>query len=797
MLGLGSTLAMGAGISAQEPERPSGFPRLFGGLFLTAQQPAQPPAPAQPPSPAQAPAPGQPPAPGQAPGQAPANAPTATESTIESIFKSSFSAPGETTSAPAGAGTPGVVSTNQQQQLSATPSTGVVSGAEATTRATSDAGDLLSKSFGSVGVEVQRRNPITTDPHIRGYYHGQIVSTGDGAYWTPARVDLDTIVSRLDSASIANILVLKGPYSVRHGPGFAFLDVETLSAPRYNSFEVHGSSSLTYKTNNQAFNGRQAIWGGAQDYGFRLDYDIMAANDYTTGGGDLTMPASYNSQDFNFTFGVTLTPDSRVEFRALHVSQRNNEFPGIVTDLTKSITDGYTMRYISENQEWYDRLSVDAWYNDARFAGDSLNSGKARQIPQLNNFVDVVDANGNIIPNFQAKYSIETNGQTSVWGFREALSWGQTGSVQFTTGLDFNTISSAINEYDTFVNVTQNFPLPRSSSIDPGIFADGLLPVGERMKFKVGARLDWNQSEVRSPATFPALLAPGFTQNQFLTSPAILGPDAFTPQNFLLWSAYATAEYKLSNEVIASLGYGHAQRAPTLTELFAAGTFLGVLQPGLTFVNGDPTLKQETLNQVDFGMKSNYEYVRAGGNLYFAHIQDYITYQNVSTLGIFTGYRYINTPSAVLGGGEAFGEADLLDWLTAFGTLYYTRGQDLSRNEALPNILPLDSRVGLRIHEPGTQPRWGSELGVRMVGPQNQVAYLLGNPASGGTNELPTAGFTVVDIRGYWAITKNCLATAGIENLFDRFYREHLDYRSGGGVYQPGINGYFGLRVTY
>ncbi len=507
------------------------------------------------------------------------------------------------------------------------------------------------------------------------------------------------------------------------------------------------------------------------------------------------MPASYNSQDFNFTFGLDLTENERVEFKALHVSQRNNEFPGIVTDLTKSITDGYTMRFISENQELYDRLTFDAWYNNARFAGDSLNSGKARQIPQLNNFATVTDAAGNVLPGFQGKYTIETNGETNTWGFREATTWGKTGDAQFTAGIDLTRISSAINEFDTFVVTTQNFPLPRSASIDPGFFIDGLMPVGDRLKFKAGARADFNQSQIRTPATFPSLLAPGFTQDDFLRS--ILGPNALDSQTFFMWGAYATAEYKLSNEVIASLGFGTAQRAPTLTELFAAGTFLGVLQPGLTYVTGDPNLKQEQLVQVDFGLKGNYEYVRAGGNIYFAHVHDYITYQNVSSIGIFTGYKYINTNSAALGGVEAFGEADLTEWLTAFGTLYYTRGQDLTRNEALPNILPMDARVGLRFHEASKQPTWGTEITARMVDGQDRVALLLGNPASLGQNELPSAGFTIFDIRAFWAINKNVLATAGIENLGDRYYREHLDYRSGNGVFQPGLNGYFGLRVTY
>jgi outer membrane receptor protein involved in Fe transport len=41
------------------------------------------------------------------------------------------------------------------------------------------------------------------------------------------------------------------------------------------------------------------------------------------------------------------------------------------------------------------------------------------------------------------------------------------------------------------------------------------------------------------------------------------------------------------------------------------------------------------------------------------------------------------------------------------------------------------------------------------------------------------------------------LLLAGIENLTDKYYHEHLDLRTGRGVFQPGINFYFGFELTY
>jgi outer membrane receptor protein involved in Fe transport len=69
------------------------------------------------------------------------------------------------------------------------------------------------------------------------------------------------------------------------------------------------------------------------------------------------------------------------------------------------------------------------------------------------------------------------------------------------------------------------------------------------------------------------------------------------------------------------------------------------------------------------------------------------------------------------------------------------------------------------------------------------VAFSLG--------ELPTPGFTVYTVRSYWRMREGVLFTLGMENIFDKFYREHLDLRTGRGVFQPGRNTYAGLELRY
>src|SRR5207302_7358094 len=115
-----------------------------------------------------------------------------------------------------------------QAQATASPDSDVVQGGPATRLLSStDAGDLLRKSESAVGVETQRRSPIANESRIRGYHLGELDTVADGAVWFPARLDLDTFLSKIDSGAIDNILVHKGPYSALFGPGFAFIDIET------------------------------------------------------------------------------------------------------------------------------------------------------------------------------------------------------------------------------------------------------------------------------------------------------------------------------------------------------------------------------------------------------------------------------------------------------------------------------------------------------------------------------------------------------------------------------------------
>lgn len=89
--------------------------------------------------------------------------------------------------------------------------------------------------------------------------------------------------------------------------------------------------------------------------------------------------------------------------------------------------------------------------------------------------------------------------------------------------------------------------------------------------------------------------------------------------------------------------------------------------------------------------------------------------------------------------------------------------------------------------------RWSVELSNRIVSGQKRVATSL--------LESTTAGFSTWDLRSVFrpAGYDRLVIATGVENIFDRQYREHFDFRtpSGLSVFQTGANFYLSSSLTY
>ncbi len=647
---------------------------------------------------------------------------------------------------------------------------------------------VIANSSDVQSVSVQHRSPISLDPNIRGFKLGQVYSQVNGVHWLPVRQDLDSMLSKIDPGMVRSAVVVPGPYTVKYGPGFSFIDIEREPTPRYkNGSETHFRTSGNVRTNGGQFYGRETVFGGGSNYGFRLSYGHRRGSDYHS-GDDLAIPSSYENRDLWGEFGFDVNPHRRVEFTYQRLDQTDTEYPGQFFDVNFLTTYGFELRLIDEDPcAVWTKLSIDTWYNRTQFAGDT--SGK--RLPHFPVITRIESALDNELGNNPGTSTLNgtTDGGLSSAGARVAATFGESDAANLQAGADFRYLRQNLQENFTLTN----FPafrtnMPRSWLADPGVYAELRLPITGRWLTSLGARGDFVSTTARASDVRGNTMLPGGTDD--------------LKQDDMLYAFYLTNEFELNPCWTLRLDAGHAQRAPTLIERYADGMFLGVMQSGFSRVIGNPSLKKERNWQIDLGVEADFDSWRARAGFFHSWVTDYITFEDdrVVDFGDARLLRYTNTSFATLTGFELAADVELLPCLSLFGTMRYVQGQDGEIDAPLPSIPPLDSTIGLRLHDMNGGRRWGIECAARIVDTQDRLGTirLLGAPT---VVEEQTPGFNVWHLHGYFNCTKRLRLVAGIDNLFDTNYQEHLDLRLLGPVgfgpatrvYAPGLTPYVGV----
>jgi iron complex outermembrane recepter protein len=677
--------------------------------------------------------------------------------------------------------------------LSATPGVHVATGAEAAVLAVTQTTALLVESASVQTVDARRRSPIDLDPHVRGLHIGQILSVSDGAYWTPVRLDLDTMLSKIDPSLVQDVIVIPGPYGLRYGPGLAFIDVLTAPTPRYDQTELHHRSGFSMRTNGGQVYGRETVFGGGPDWGFVFNYGNRKGSDYLAGNGR-EIPASYQSQNFLWQSGIDLDDESQLEFRFNRLDQTDTEYAAQFFDIDFLVTDAFSLTYQREGTgRLWDRLKLEGWYNRTHFAGDTRNSSK-RNFNVINR---VEAALGLTSPN--ERLLGETNGALTSVGYRASFQFGDVDEQHLSLGSDFTYVKQGLNEFFQVVaeEGTTAFAtnMPRSRSFDPGLYAEWTVPWHEFWSTSIGARVDWLQTtaragDLRADSSLPATL------------------DQLE-QNDALYAFYVANDIQLTDSWQARLAAGQAQRTPTLVERYADGLFLGIIQSGFSRVIGDPNLDKERSWQVDASLEGELFGCRTRSSAFHTWIFDYVTYTG-NVIDDPLGARLLrttNTDLATLTGFEFYADRSLSRQVTVYGSLQFIDGRDRVIDTPLNGISPLEGRVGVRLFDPTGGNDWGLDFGSRIVDDQDR----LGGLRIGTTTvvdviplELPTPGFAVFHLRGYWNLTPGLRVVAGIDNLLDRGYLEHLNLRLPDqgpfvrtAVLEPGITPFANVEWTY
>jgi iron complex outermembrane recepter protein len=664
-------------------------------------------------------------------------------------------------------------------------------------------GDLLKMIPNVYG---RRLSGINIDPRVRGFNSSQLNANANGMTQYKAIQDIDSLLSQIDPGVIQNVEVIEGPYTSLYGPGFAFINVDLVGAKRYERPEIHTSTAYNYTSNGQIMYGRENVWGGSKDWGMFCTYGVRTGNDYRAGGkdSDWLVPTSFEKWDTMLSVSYDINSYSRIEFDMLHTDMNNVEMPGIVYDLDNSANNQFNVRYIvQEDRDGPRQLLVQSWHQDTLFHGDASHLSK--QISFYQAFIAdtaVEEGYSRPVNTLSSGYSVST-------GVRLLRTFGEADDPQWTFGADWRRFSQRYTEqefdaggvpiYDGYM-----YGIPECRTDDIGVLTDLRLRAGDHVSLAAGGRVDYTQSWLNA-------------DDQIVTQCSSGQGDPYYPgtnkPNYTLGMAYLAAKWEMNEHDTLNVGNGLAMRSANLGELYSMQPFVPIARLGNSFVDAYSWLKPEKNWQFDLGITSQRGPFRYGGRGFYATIWDYITTapfyicapaDSTHDLGRnFWGYdpalredigklsvngdtcqtelSMYNAGLATMAGGDLFGEVEIRKGMTVFGCMSYVHGENLrpmhvievapdtyalvplGGTQPLPGIYPFNGRLSLRVFDPDKD-IWGVELVARFVHSQTEVAASL--------PELPSAGFSVYDLKGYYRVRENIRVSLSLENLLNRDYYE-------------------------
>jgi iron complex outermembrane receptor protein len=282
--------------------------------------------------------------------------------------------------------------------------------------------------------------------------------------------------------------------------------------------------------------------------------------------------------------------------------------------------------------------------------------------------------------------------------------------------------------------------------------SDGWVKDARFRNYGVFSELTWTATEqdnVVSGARLDRVLVDNFSDT------------GITGRNDMLHAGFARIEHSLADmPLMLYAGVGYTERFPDYWELFSP-----TYGPGGSASAFD-SIKAEKTTQLDIGAQYSSERLNGWVSAYVGHVNDFILFRydphnaRVSVA---------DNVSAHIMGGEAGLNYKLTESWKTETSLAYSWAENTSDNRALPQIPPLEARLGLS-WEKGD---WSSTGLLRMVSSQNRIAENEGNVV--GKDFAASPGFAVFSANAAYKVNQYVKVSTGVDNLFNKDYSEHLN----------------------
>lgn len=577
------------------------------------------------------------------------------------------------------------------------------------------------------GFSAIRNGGTNGDPVLRGMSGSRLnILTNDGNLMGACPSRMDNPLSYVAPETFDRLTVIKGPQSVRWGAGASAGTVRfERDTPRFSEPGMELEASALAGSNNRNDQVLDATVGSTPGY-VRINGNRSEADDYRDGNGGV-VPSRWRKWNADAAIGWTPDADTVLELSA-GTGDALARYAGRGMDGVQFERSSYGLRLERDNLPGaWDKLQANLYANTANHVMDNYSLREPN-------------------PHGSMPMPMASNVERRTTGGRIASEW-RWQDVALVAGFDAQD-SRHRKRNGMGRDTWQQAAWSRDADLENrGAFAELTLGEEQPVRWIGGLRLDHASArDLRRTSGMMAM--PNPTAGQSRSEDLGSGFLRYEHDHGKAWTWYA--------------GLGHAERMPDYWELFSADA--GPAGAANAFAGVQP----EKTTQLDLGAQFHGKHVDAWVSAYAGYVQDYIlfTYSSGGMMGNSTRARNID---ARIAGAEAGAEWHPAKAWKLGGTLAYAWGENRSDGEAMPQIPPLEARLSAAWeHE-----RWSAGALLRAVARQGRVAVDAGNVVSRDIG--PTAGFATFALNAAYRLNDHLRASAGIDNLFDRAYAEHLN----------------------
>lgn len=605
------------------------------------------------------------------------------------------------------------------------------------------------------GVAKLRKGGIASDVVVRGYQTKDLNVLVDGQrVYGACPNHMDPPAFHVDFSEVDRVEVGKGPFDVKNQGSLGGVVNVVTKKPEAG---LHASATIAGGTAAYVNPAATVSYGTAR---------VSALAGYSYRQGD-----AYSDGDGRrFTELANYRPEAREE-TAFEVGTAFGKLV-LVPAAGHTVQVAYTRQ--DAGTTYYPYLQMDAEYDDsdrvnltweADRLGGALSSVRAQgYYTRVSHWMtDAFRTTSTAAPR---GWSMGTTAETRTAGGRVE---GRLGRV--TLGVEaFQRFWEARTQLAGMGYATQN-SVPAAKTESAGLWAELSQPLGEGLALSAAARLEGTRTEAD----------PGKANTDLYQA---YNGTRETSASDVLPSGSLRVSWKVSTALEASAGLGHTVRVPEPNERYFA-----LKRMGSDWV-GDPALSPSRNTGADLALSFRRSGLSLSASGFWNRVEDWVTVHDqprveaVPGVTNTTARSYANV-DATLAGLELSGVVALTDRLFASGSMAWVRGTQEGNGAKgiaagdLPEMPPLSARTALR-YDAGA---FHAEVEGVFAAAQERVDASL--------KESPTPGWGVLNVKAGGAIGPVELS-AGVANVFDRTYREHLSYqrdpfRSGTLVNEPGL----------